>query len=92
MFPTKKVWYIHCMTGCSCCSYENFYQGFYEDKQEACQIIDQYNKGIGNPLCSQYAKYGRYCLEEAEAELLPDGRVIVESSVYSSLYGNTWPE
>ena len=71
MFPKKKLWYIEAMTGCSCCAYENFDQGFYDNPDEPQAIIDKWSKGINNPLASQYARYGRYYLREAEAEILP---------------------
>ena len=90
MFEKIKVWYIYCATGCSCCSYENFSMGFYTNKEETEKIINQYRQGIGNPLGSQYAEYGRYSLIETEAELLPDGRVIEDDIVYGSLEGNRW--
>ncbi len=80
MFPKKKLWYIEAMTGCSCCAYENFDQGFYDNPDEPQAIIDKWSKGINNPLASQYARYGRYYLREAEAEILPDGRIIVNGS------------
>ena len=80
MFEKKKMWYIACSTGCSCCAYENFDQGFYDNPEEPQAIIDEWQKGNGNPLASQYAKYGRYQLCEAEVEILPDGRWIVDDS------------
>lgn len=80
MFPKKQVWYIECCTGCSCCSYENFDQGFYDNPEEPKAIIEKWSKGDGNPLASQYARYGRYHLVEAEAEILPDGRWIVNGT------------
>lgn len=80
MFEKKKMWYIACSTGCSCCAYENFDQGFYDNSEEPQAIIDKWLKGDGNPLASQYAKHGRYRLCEVEVEILPDGRWIVDSS------------
>lgn len=78
----KKVWWIEATTGCSCCAYQNFNQGFYFNKEEPQAIIDKWSKGIDNPLASQYAKYGRYYLGEEEAEILPDGRIIVGDKVF----------
>lgn len=80
MFEKKKMWYIACSTGCSCCAYENFDEGFYDNPEEPQAIIDKWLKGDGNPLASQYAKYGRYQLCEVEVEILPDGRWIVDGS------------
>ena len=82
MFEKKKVWYISCSTGCSCCANENFDQGFYDNPEEPQAIIERWSKGDGNPLCSQFAKYGHYYLRETEAEILPDGRWIVDDTVF----------
>lgn len=82
MFETKKVWWIEATTGCSCCAYQNFNRGFYFNKEEPQAIIDKWRQGIDNPLASQYAKYGRYYLGEEEAEVLPDGRLIVGDKVF----------
>ena len=82
MLEKKKVWWIEATTGCSCCAYQNFNQGFYFNKEEPQAIIDKWSKGIDNPLASQYAKYGRYYLGEEEAEVLPDGRIIVGDKVF----------
>ena len=82
MFKRKRVWWIEATTGCSCCSYQNFNQGFYFNKEEPQAIINKWSKGIDNPLASQYAKYGRYYLGEEEAEILPDGRIIVGDKVF----------
>ena len=82
MFEKKKLWYICCSTGCTCCSNENFNQGFYDNEQVPNDIITKWYKGDGNPLASQFAKYGRYSLVEIETELLPDGRMIISDSVF----------
>lgn len=84
MFEKKKVWYIECCTGCSCCANENFDQGFYDNLEVPQALIDKWLTGDGNPLASQYARYGRYQLHEVEAEILPDGRWIVESTVFNA--------
>lgn len=84
MFEKKQVWWIECCTGCSCCANENFDFGFYLNEEEAIKTIERWSNGIGNPLASQYAKYGRYYLHSSEAEILPDGRMIIESSVFES--------
>jgi hypothetical protein len=82
MFEKKKVWWISCSTGCTCCADQNFDQGFYDNDEEPTAIIEKWSKGEGNPLASQYAKYGRYHLECGWAEILPDGRWIVEGTVF----------
>jgi len=73
---------IECRTGCTCCSSENHYRGFYPSREEAKARIDRFNQGIDNPLASQYARYGVYGIEACEAEQLPDGRLIVDDRVY----------
>jgi len=83
-FPTIKLYSIDCSTGCSCCSSENFRQGFYTDKAEPEKLIAEWQQGNGNPLASQYARRGIYKLEEHDAEQLPDGRIIIGSRIYES--------
>jgi hypothetical protein len=39
-------------------------------------------KELATPLASQYAKFGRYHLNSGEAEFLPDGRMLLEGSVF----------
>lgn len=80
----KEVWYIEASTGCLCCASENFDQGFYLNKEEPQAIIDEWKIGNGNPLASQYAKYGRYYLHKTEAEILPDGRMIINGSIFNA--------
>lgn len=84
MFEKKKVWYIECRTGCSCCADENFDQGFYDNPDEPQALIDKWLTGDGNPLVSQYARYGRYRLHEVEAEILPDGHWIIKDKVFNA--------
>lgn len=87
MFEKKTVWWISCSTGCSCCASENFDLGFWDDPSEPQAMIDQWRKGFGNPLASQYAKYGRYSLHQETAEILPDGRMIIDSTVFDKQDG-----
>lgn len=51
MFEKKKVWYIECRTGCSCCADENFDQGFYDNPERPQALIDKWLTGDGNPPC-----------------------------------------
>ena len=80
-----KVYLIHCRTGCTCCSNENFLEGPFIEKWHAEEKMEQYRKGIDNPLASQYAKYGSYALIEETAEVLPDGRAIIGNRVFPSM-------
>ena len=59
-----------------------FWKNAKEYNKSTQAIIDKWSKGIDNPLASQYAKYGRYYLGEEEAEVLPDGRIIVGDKVF----------
>lgn len=74
-------WFVHCETGCSCCRDENHYRGPYASLEDAerRRAFFQTHPILG----SQYAPKGRYCIgEPCTAELLPDGRVIIESRVF----------
>lgn len=79
------VWYISCSTGCTCCAYEDFDWGFYISEEEANNQANQWREGKDNPLASQYARYGRYRVVKAQAEVLPDGRLIVDRMVYDPI-------
>lgn len=57
---TKTIYIIEARTGCSCCSDENFEQGPYLTEAEAKEIADAWRAGKGNPLASQYSKFGNY--------------------------------
>ena len=82
MFEKRTVWWIEAITGCTCCADQNFDQGFYFDEETPTALVERWRRGDGNPLASQFAKYGRYRIRSAEAEILPDGRMIVEGTVF----------
>lgn len=73
------LYVIYCGTGCTCCNSENHYRGPYETREAAQAEIDSYLAPDSKfwPLASQYAKRGRYSIEEIAVEALPDGRLIV---------------
>lgn len=77
-----KVYLIEARTGCTCCSDENFMEGPYIDKAKADAIVADWNQGKGNPLASQYARYGRNSVREEEAEELSGGRFIIGDTVW----------
>lgn len=79
-----KIFILSASTGCSCCSYENFERGPYteETKYIAEADIAEWRKGNGNPLASQYARYGRYSLDEHQAEEISGGRFIIGDKVW----------
>ena len=77
-----KAYIIYCSTGCTCCSYENHYRGPFSSREKAEEARKSYRE---LPLlASQYARKGNYDISEyeAEAEQLPDGRIIVEDRVF----------
>lgn len=82
----KEVWVIECRTGCTCCSDENFTQGPYLTEDQAVEVKQRYEQGKGNPLASQYAKYGRYAIEKWEIEVLPDGRWIYGGNIFRNTF------
>lgn len=79
---TVSVWYIVCETGCLCCSYKNYNLGYWTNPEEPKQLIAKWLRGEDNPLASQYYPYGKYALVETQAEILPDGRVIIDDTIY----------
>lgn len=80
----KHVYWISCSTGCTCYADQNFDYGFYLNREDAEAQAESWRNGIHNPLASQYAKYGRYCVEEGDAEVLSDGRWTVEGHVFDA--------
>lgn len=71
---------IHCTTGCSCCSSENHYCGPFSSRDVAEKASASFHDG--KKLASQYARNGRYSIEEHPAEVLPDGRVIIDCRIF----------
>lgn len=82
----KPVFYIECRTGCSCCSDENHYRGFYKTREEAQARVDRFKRGIDFPVCSQYSRYGNYDIYESEAEEISNNRIIVNDQVFPDKY------
>jgi len=82
-----KAFLVEARTGCTCCSRENHYRGPYKTRSEAESAIVLF-KSI--PLvASQYSKTGQYVIEEHDAEILPDGRLIVQSRVLDGFCEDT---
>jgi hypothetical protein len=79
-FPIVKVFIVRCSTGCSCCSNENHKRGPFSTQAVAEGKVVEY-RAIP-VLASQYAERGVYHIESFDAEQLPDGRLIVEDSVF----------
>lgn len=77
-----KAYTIHCGTGCSCCSDDNHYCGPYSTRE----VANRWKQDFHNrkKLASQYAENGRYTIEEHDAEILPDGRVIIDSRIFGA--------
>ena len=62
---TITVYRINCRTGCTCCSYENHYRGYFETEEEAKKRVDYYlsKNSKFSPLASQYAPRGIYQIQ-----------------------------
>lgn len=75
-----KAYVVYCSTGCTCCSSDNHYRGPFSSREVAERKCQEYHES--KTLASQYARNGRYSIEEHDAEILPDGRVIVDDTVF----------
>ena len=81
--PATRVtaYIIDCRTGCSCCSSDNHKRGPYTSSSIAEEKVASFR---AIPLlASQYARSGVYDIEECEAEVLPDGRLIINERVFA---------
>jgi hypothetical protein len=83
MFPKLKTYIIECRTGCSCCSDENHYRGFYKTRGDAERRVKAFLAPGSRcyPLASQFSRQGSYGVKEVEIEQLPDDRVILYGRV-----------
>lgn len=80
------VFVIYARTGCTCCSYENHYRGVYKTREQAEARVKEFEK---MPLlASQFARQGRYSIEELKAEILPDRRIIIENNYVTDDFYN----
>lgn len=83
------VYFVDCSTGCSCCQGEDHERGPFSSREIAEERIARYRS---LPLlASQYAKRGSYRICEREAEVLPDGRLIVDHHVYQKIVDEATP-
>ena len=72
---TGTCYLIECRTGCTCCADENHYRGPFTTREIAQKAAEAYEQ---IPLlASQFAARGRYTIEEASFEKLPDGRMVI---------------
>lgn len=86
-FPKVDAYFVDCSTGCSCCRGENHERGPFSSREVADARVEQYR---ALPLlASQYAPRGNYSVYCREAEVLPDGRLIVDSRVYAGMRDDT---
>lgn len=79
-FPIEKRWFVHASTGCTCCNDQNFTRGPFESAQAAQEEADWCHEN--RILVSQYAPNGIYKVQEANCEILPDGRVLLDQHVW----------
>lgn len=77
---TITAYMIHARTGCTCCSYDNHFSGPFSSKDVAETIKNKFHNA--KKLASQYAPNGLYSIYDCQAELLPDGRIIIESRIF----------
>lgn len=76
-----KAYVIECRTGCSCCASENHYRGPYSSREVAEKRAAYFHET--RLLASQYARNGVYHINEVDVEVLPDGRIIVNNTVFA---------
>jgi hypothetical protein len=79
MENNKTCFVISCITGCTCCAYDNHYRGFYQTREDAQLRIDYFLHGKYWPVSSQYASRGKYQIEEYEYETI--GKNISEKMI-----------
>jgi len=72
---------------CSCCSDENHYRGPFKSEEDANRRISYFKAPNSKfwPVASQYSKRGNYSIKGFDVEWLPDGRAIIEDTVYHNL-------
>jgi len=85
-----KIYLIEASTGCTCCASENHMRGPFRTEEDAKRRIEYYHNSPREtgywPLASQYARRGRYSVEEYEVEPISDDRFILgEEKVLDSL-------
>lgn len=69
---------VYASTGCTCCNNENHYRGPWRSKEKAEEAVTWYKQE--RLLASQYSSRGNYSIREVAAEILPDGRVILDGT------------
>jgi len=85
MFETVEAYFLYCSTGCTCCAEDNHYRGPYRTAEEAGRRKAYF---YAHPiLASQYTSTGHYSISgPSKAEILPDGRLIIDSTVYEQFF------
>ncbi len=75
-----KAYMIHCATGCTCCSSDNHFRGFYRTKEDAERRIASFLAPDSKywPLASQYARRGCYSAGEIDLEAISGDRYILD--------------
>ena len=86
-----EAFMIHCTTGCTCCSNKNHYCGPFSTRKIAEEYEGRFRSS--KKLASQYAPNGHYHISEHLAEVLPDGRVIIDCHIFPGWADeNGWDE
>jgi len=79
--------FIHCRTGCTCCSDDNHYRGPYATRADAERRVNFFlvPTAVNNPVASQYARKGCYEIVEEPVEMLGNDRIIIGERVHRVL-------
>ena len=89
-FPKRPAFLIDCSTGCSCCADENHTRGPFKLREDAeAKAISYRERRL---LASQFSSTGVYYIREVEAEVLPDGRLIIDNRVCAGFADDTGEE
>jgi hypothetical protein len=82
-----KLYKISCRTGCTCCSNDNHYRGYYKSPEDALKRINYFKSPNSKfwPVASQYSKRGNYDVSEVNVERLVDGRFVVGDRVTNEI-------
>jgi len=86
----QPAFLIDCSTGCTCCADENHIRGPFKLREDAEAKVADYQKR--RLLSSQFSETGNYWIREVEAEVLPDGRLIIDNRVCAGFADDTGEE
>ena len=76
------AYYIMASTGDEKTFDKNFEQGFYLDRKIPEKIIEDWKKGINNPLSSEKYKFGNYTIMRVRAQIINETQMIIDGMVF----------